>query len=82
MSAAAKEILEAALRLAPEEREQLVEDLLASLPNDFASKEIERAWLDEIGRRSDEIDAGTAELVDWSDVKKEIAERRARRSGP
>jgi putative addiction module component (TIGR02574 family) len=82
MSSAAKEILEAALKLPPEEREHLVEELAASLPNDFASKNIEKAWMDEIGRRSDEIDAGTAELLDWSDVQAQIAQRRARRSGP
>jgi putative addiction module component (TIGR02574 family) len=82
MSSAAKEILEAALRLPPEERERLVEELAASLPNDFASKELERAWLDEISRRSDEIDAGTAEMLEWSEVRKQIAQRRARRSGP
>jgi len=82
MSSAAKEILEAALKLPPEEREHLVEELAASLPNDFASKNIEKAWMDEIGRRSDEIDAGTAELLEWSDVQAQIAQRRARRSGP
>jgi len=81
MSAAAKEILEAALKLPPEDREQLIEELAASLPNDFASKSIEQAWLDEIDRRSNEIDAGTAELVDWSEVRERIAQRRARRAG-
>jgi putative addiction module component (TIGR02574 family) len=61
------------MKLPPEEREHLVEELAASLPNDFASKNIEKAWLDEIGRRSDEIDAGTAEMLDWSDVQAQIA---------
>ena len=82
MSSAAKEILEAALKLPPEEREQLVEELVASLPNDFASKDVERAWLDEVARRSDEIDAGTAEMVELSEVREQIAQRRARRSRP
>jgi hypothetical protein len=54
MSDAAKRILEAALKLLPEERERLVDELAASLPPDFASKEIEKAWLEEIGRRSDQ----------------------------
>ena len=80
MSGAAKQILEAALKLPAEEREHLVEELVASLPNDFASKDLEKAWLDEIGRRSDEIDAGKAELLDLSDVRTQIAERRGRRS--
>ena len=77
----AKEILDAALALPPEERWRLVEELTASLPGDFASGEIERAWLAEIDRRSAEIDAGTAELLEWSEVRARIAERRARRAG-
>jgi putative addiction module component (TIGR02574 family) len=82
MSSAARQILEAALKLPLEEREHLVEELAASLPSDFASKEVERAWLDEIGRRSDEVDAGTAEILEWSAVREQLAQRRARRSGP
>jgi putative addiction module component (TIGR02574 family) len=69
-----------ALKVPLEERERLVAALAASLPSDFASNEIERAWLDEIGRRSDEIDAGTAETLGWSDVRAQIAQRRARRT--
>ena len=80
MSGAAKQILEAALKLSPDEREHLVEELAASLPNDFVAKDIEEAWLAEIGRRSDEIDSGTAELLDLSDMREQIAQRRARRS--
>jgi putative addiction module component (TIGR02574 family) len=74
----AKEVLEAALHLAPSERELLVEQLMQSLVSEkaFASDEIERAWLAELQRRSAEIDAGTAELVDWSDVRSRIAARR------
>lgn len=48
-----REILEAALRLDPTERELLVDELNASLQGGFASDEIEKAWLEEIG-------AGTA----------------------
>ena len=81
MSSEAKQILEAALKLPPEEREEIVAGLTASLPHDFSSKEIEGAWLEEIKRRSDEIDAGTAEVLDWSDVREQIAKRRARRTG-
>ena len=70
MSTAAKQILEAALKLPPEEREQIVDELAASLSRDFSSKEIEGAWLVEINRRSDELDAGTADVLDLSDVRK------------
>ena len=75
-----REILEAALKLAPDERELLVKELSASLHGGFASEELESAWLDELEQRSQEIDAGTAELLDWTDVKQRLAERRARPS--
>jgi len=73
------EVLEAALHLGPSERELLVEQLMQSLVSEkaFASDEIERAWMVELQRRSAEIDAGTAELVDWSDVRSRIGARRA-----
>jgi hypothetical protein len=74
-----REILEAALKLEPTDRELLVEELTASLHGCFAIDEIEKAWLDEIERRSREVDDGTAELVEWSDVRERLAERRARR---
>jgi putative addiction module component (TIGR02574 family) len=74
-----QEVLEAALHLDPSERELLVEQLMQSLVPEkaFASDELERAWLTELQRRSAEIDAGTADLVDWSDVRSRIAARRA-----
>jgi putative addiction module component (TIGR02574 family) len=74
-----KELLEAALDLEPRERERLVEQIMESLVSDkeFASDEIERAWLGELQRRSAEIDAGTADLVNWTDVRSRIAARRA-----
>ncbi len=74
-----REILEAALMLEPTERELLVEELTASLHGGFASDEIAEAWMEEIDRRSGEIDAGTADVVEWSDVRERLAQRRARR---
>jgi putative addiction module component (TIGR02574 family) len=74
-----QQILEAALRLSPAERELLVEELTASLHSGFVSKEIEEAWLEEIERRSAEIDSGKAVLREWPEVRDEIlAELRER----
>jgi len=81
MSAAAKELLEAALKLSEEDREFLATALYATLSGGFESEEIEAAWMKEIQRRSDEIDAGQAELVDWTEIRARIAERRMRRAG-
>jgi putative addiction module component (TIGR02574 family) len=80
----AEQVLEAALDLEPGERERLIDRLMESLVGEkrFASEEeeeeIERAWLAEIQRRSAELDAGKAEIVDWTDVRSRIAARRAR----
>lgn len=74
-----RELLEAALKLEPTERGLLIEALTASLHGGFAGEEIEKSWLDEVDRRSREIDDGTADLVEWSDVRRRLAERRARR---
>jgi putative addiction module component (TIGR02574 family) len=76
----AEQVLEAALHLDPIDRERLVEQLIESLlgEKEFASDEIEHAWLAEIHRRSAQIDAGTAELVDWAETRSRIATRRPR----
>ena len=80
MSAAAKKVLETALNLSAEEREQIVVELSASLNNDFASKEIEAAWLAEIDRRWKDVESGKAVLHDWADVRDELlSELRGRR---
>jgi putative addiction module component (TIGR02574 family) len=80
VTAAAKEIIEAALKLDPSERELLVEELTASLHSGFASLELDQAWAEEIKRRCAELDSGKAVLRDWSEVRDEIlAELRERR---
>jgi putative addiction module component (TIGR02574 family) len=55
------EIVEAqALKLAPEERAQLADRLVASL---FRDQEIEDAWAAEVERRIEEIESGRAALI-------------------
>jgi len=72
MSGAVKQILEAAMKLPAEEREQLVDELKATLHSGFASEEVEQAWATEIERRAAEIDSGSAVLRDWDEVRDEI----------
>ena len=80
MTAAVKGIIEAALNLPADEREQIVVELAASLNGGFASKEIEAAWLAEVDRRWKEVESGQAVLHDWADVRDQLlAELRARR---
>ena len=60
-----------ALRLAPEDRVQLADRLIASV---FPDKEVEDAWADEVERRVQEIESGRAQLTPASET---IAKARA-----
>ena len=55
----------AALELSQEERAQLAQSLLASLPRD---PEVEAAWDEEIKRRVAELEAGLIETIPAEDV--------------
>jgi putative addiction module component (TIGR02574 family) len=74
MQQAAKKLLEAAMQLPEDEREELAQHLAVSVNGGFASKEIEEAWIAECDRRMKEIDDGRAVLEKWQDVKNEILE--------
>ncbi len=73
------EILKAALELPAAEREQLADDLWASLPGETEA-EVEQAWAVEIERRIDEADKAVVKSVPWSEVRGEAldAVRRVR----
>lgn len=75
MSGAAKEIIEAALKLDPHERELIADALWDSLEHGDDEASVEKAWDEEVARRAKELDEGRAELVDWDDVKARIANR-------
>ncbi len=62
----------AALELSQEERAQLAQSLLASLPRD---PEVEATWDEEIKRRVAELEAGLIETIPAEDV---FAEARSR----
>lgn len=65
-----------ALRLSEKERAELAQDLMKSLdaPGDPDAAD---AWDKEISRRLDEIDAGTAKLIDRAELRRRM-QRRAR----
>jgi len=77
MTKDATRLLEDALRLRPEDRAQLAEELLASL--DKAEPEVESAWAAEIARRAAEARASSADEEDWrtalADVQREVLKR-------
>jgi putative addiction module component (TIGR02574 family) len=67
MTAAAKEIIEAALKLDPTEREHIAQELLESI-DDSSDAELSPAWEAEIRRRLRRIEAGEAAFVSGDEV--------------
>ncbi len=65
-----------ALALSSGERAQLARDLLASLDGP-ADPDVSEAWENEIHRRLDQIDEGTARLVDRAELTRRIRNRMA-----
>ena len=65
------------LDLSEVERAELANDLVASLdgPSD---PDVAEAWEAEILRRLDQIDAGTAKLIDREELRKRMRESTAR----
>ena len=66
-------ILAAASQLPVDQRMQLIDDLTDTLPEHPSGLSPE--WIEEIERRSAEIDAGMVELVDWETVRKDLFRR-------
>ena len=67
MSAAAREIIEAALKLEPIEREHIANELLESI-DQSADAELSPAWEAEIQRRLRKIESGNATFVSADEV--------------
>jgi putative addiction module component (TIGR02574 family) len=71
MTKAAEAVLADALRLDVDARAELAAELLASLDGPV-DPDAEAAWTVEIERRVEAIEAGTARLEPWEDVKRRI----------
>ena len=79
MSAAAKEILEAALKLDPKARAEVAQEIIESLENSNYG-ELSPAWEEELDRRVQEIEEGRVQLIPGEQVFAEIeASLRVRR---
>ena len=63
-----------ALRLTEKERAELAQDLMKSLDAP-ADADAADAWDKEISRRLDEIDAGTAKLIDRAELRRRMQQR-------
>jgi putative addiction module component (TIGR02574 family) len=71
MSAAAKEIVEAALKLDPKVRAEVAEEILDSLV-DSTYGELSPAWEAELDRRADDVDEGRVKTIPADQVFAEI----------
>ena len=71
MSAAVKEILDAALKLDPEQREELIDELSASLD----ATDLGEYWEAEIKRRIDDVDSGRVKTVPAGEVFARLQQR-------
>ncbi len=67
-------VLAEALQLPPEERADVAKMLIASL-DDPEEEGVEAAWLEEVERRLQDVDRGTAALEPWETVRDRIAAR-------
>jgi putative addiction module component (TIGR02574 family) len=81
MSAAAKEIVQAALKLDPQVRAEVAQEILESIEASSYG-ELSPAWEEELDRRVREIEEGRVQLVPAEQVFAEIeASLRTRRAG-
>ncbi len=65
-----KEIVEAALELSPEHREEVINDLWASLDGDLGDE-----WEDEIERRVKDVDDGRVKTIPAEEVFSRLEHR-------
>lgn len=69
MTAAAKQIFEAALKLEPGERERLAEALWQSIDD---QGDVDAAWAEEIKQRIAAADAGEIDSTPWDEARDEL----------
>ncbi len=70
MTPKAKQLLDEAITLSPDEREELATALYESL----LDTESEEAWGAEIERRIAEVDQGIVKPIPWSEARRQIFE--------
>jgi putative addiction module component (TIGR02574 family) len=74
MARSARELIEEAMRLDPEERATLMRLLIESL--DAESEEgVEDAWRVEIERRMAELDSGSVGTIPWEELRARLYRR-------
>jgi len=72
MSSDVKAILEATLKLNPQERARIAHELIVSLDEGSTEAGVEAAWEQELERRAGEIDSGAVKLEPWAKLRQEL----------
>jgi putative addiction module component (TIGR02574 family) len=73
MSPALETLYQAVLALPEEDRVELADRLLGSLPPDVPSQ-LHPAWRAELKRRSDQVEAGEVAPIPWDEVRRQAWE--------
>ncbi len=68
------ELFSAASQLPLEERVRLIDELTDTIP-DLEPGALSPEWLEEIERRSDEIESGAVDTVPWETVRADLFRR-------
>lgn len=71
MTQASNQVLEAALKLSPDERAAVAAQLLVSLDGE-RDEDVEAAWAAEIERRVRRALRGEGEFEDWDDIRDQL----------
>ena len=73
-----EELLAQSLSLPAPERARVAREIIASLDGGTDADAAER-WLDEIRRRAAELDDGSAEAVEWEQLRRRLVELTSKR---
>jgi toxin ParE1/3/4 len=71
MTAAAKGIIEAALKLDPADRVKVAHELLDSVDKS-ANGGLDVEWIEELEQRAREIEEGRGDFLSWADSRRDI----------
>jgi putative addiction module component (TIGR02574 family) len=64
-------VLEEALKLPPNERAEVAEQLIASL-DEVPDTDVEQAWQEEIQKRLQQIERGEMKTIPWEEVQRRL----------
>lgn len=71
MTQKSRVVLEETLKLPPDERAEVAEQLIASL-DEAPDTDVEQAWQEEIQKRIQQIDRGEVKTISWEEVQRRL----------